>query len=138
MLKQWHQELSHAKITFHLFDTWRRHTSAQVVNRRVKNTPDSLKQFGELIHNDSFQSKLLLAQRNPTGPEAKEVLVTVQSILSSDATKVPYSPSERAHAAVEIVNMIREYGPPSFFITYSPDDSSNPHCIATFYRANRQ
>ena len=61
IIKQWHQELSHAKITFHLFDTWRRHTSAQVVIRRVKNTPDSLKQFGELIRNDSLQPKLLRA-----------------------------------------------------------------------------
>ena len=108
LLKQWHQELSGPRIVFHMFETWRRHVTAQTVTRRVKNTPDSLKQFGELIHSEEFQESLLRAQKYPTGDEAKEVLLKVQSILSSDATKVSYSPSERAHAAVEIINIIRE------------------------------
>ena len=126
MMTQWHHQFSNNRLIFHLFDQKRRHTCSMVNARKTKNTPEAAEQFQKLLVNATFQEKLSIAKENPLGEEAKWIMRIVEPILLCQAVHVEYSPAERMSLASDILACCRENGTPSFFVTVSPDDSSNP------------
>ena len=129
MMKQWHQQFANNRLIFHLFDQKRRHTCAMINARKTKNTPEASEQFQKLLSNTAFKDKLKLALLNPLGDEAKWIMRIVDPILVTQASQIEYSPAERMSLASDIIACCREHGTPSYFVTVSPDDSSNPTAL---------
>jgi hypothetical protein len=118
-----------ARFLFTILDQKRRHAVTRIVSSRVKNNPDSLVKFGEIIDSDWFGTLLESALKDPTGGDARKVLKIVSPHLRLIGRDVPYGPIERKQVAFKLYAMVHRYGLPSMFLTLAPDDQRNPNVL---------
>lgn len=120
-----------------MFDQNQRHGNAQNLAAHIRTHRKAFDKFAELQESKEFQKDLNYALANPNSKVAKEVLGQVMSVVRASASKTTLSPLDSAYSVSKMLSMIRRYGPPSIFLTVSPDDVNNPTSFRlTFYSRN--
>jgi len=79
---------------------------------------------GRDLH-DQLPSILASLEREPNCQESLQKLKEIQRTLSFATGTVPWSDAEKASTASMIYSMMAKHGLPTFFITFSPDDTNN-------------
>ena len=102
-----------------------RHAPARSLSVHVKNKPESFAAWAEYIVNPDFEENAKLAQADPTGPEAKEILRQVFPFVRVTGRDVPYGPYEREKGITMLHAMCQMYNYPLLFYTFALDDLHN-------------
>ena len=123
------------ELNFLLSNQVQRHAYARSVTARVRNDPTSFMKFAEFVQDPDFLPSLDRAIALPQGEEAATILRTVQPFLASCSKDVPYSHVARAADVTKLLNLRRNFGLPSLFLTIAPDDVHNPLGIRMSLRA---
>jgi len=124
---------SETSLLFVLANQKQRHSVLKSVGARVNmNSFDAFKSF---VAEPDFATKLKAAIDHPRGQEAKEIQQRILPMLSLTGRYVPRGKLERASLVGQLLGMHRRYGPPSYFLTISPDDIRQPTCIRLCFKS---
>ena len=111
----------------------RRHAVNMSVCARVKNDPESFQRFQDNVH----ELRALIEQLNAAVGDDQNSLESrktrlverVLTYVDFGQRKVPWGASERKARATMHLGMNRLFGPPSYLLTYAPDDVHDPRAI---------
>ena len=91
--------------------------------------------FAEMCESKEFQRDLDHAVKNPSSRVAKDVIGKVLPVIRASGSKTTLSPLQSAQSVTKMLAMVRRYGPPSTFLTISPDDVNNPTSFRLCFRS---
>jgi hypothetical protein len=114
------------ELNFLLANQVQRHAHAKSVQGRVRSDPTSFHTFAAYVEDQEFIPRLVRGLDNPNGADAAAILRTVQPFLTTCSQAVPYSNVARNGDVTKLMNMRRNFGLPSLFLTIAPDDVHNP------------
>jgi hypothetical protein len=90
---------------------------------------DGIKEFLRSINVPDFDSKLKEAIDNPESRESKTLLNKILPNIKMAAGKIPFGDMERQESKYHLFGMMHRFGPPSFFLTITPNEIHGPLCI---------
>ena len=105
-----------------MFNQYQRHKHASSVGKFALSDARKMSELGALASDSAFLASVETAVKNPTGPEAKEVMKTMGPLIRTTGKHTEFSPVARAHAITTLYAMVQYYQCPSVFLTISPDD----------------
>ena len=126
-----------ASLLFTLCNQAQRHAAIRAVSVQAVNKPDAIIKAASLAEDEVFREKVDRAIENPTGNDAKEVMITLQDLISTVGAKIPFSPTERASAITQLYALVQWYSLPSFFVTFSMDDAHSVLSLRLAYASRR-
>ena len=109
-------------LLFKGFNTAQRSAAAKAVSTKVRNDPSTVKRFQSMVNENEFIVNIGKAQNNVLGPEATKILKEFSPLLRTTGGTVPFGSGERAFIASKLYALQIHLGPPSWFITFAPDD----------------
>ena len=123
MENQWHGKFSGClRLQFLIFDQLQRHSTAIATHATVQSNPESIMTFSQIVGDPSFIAQLEQAKNSPDAAESKKLLAKLIPHISLVNKKVPYTAASRKTGIQHLFSMVRLYGPPSIFQTFSLDD----------------
>ena len=123
MENQWHGKFSGClRLQFLIFDQLQRHSTAIATHATVQSNPESIMTFSQIVSDPSFIAQLKQAKNSPDAAESKKLLAKLIPHISLVNKKVPYTAASRKTGIQHLFSMVRLYGPPSIFQTFSLDD----------------
>lgn len=91
----------------------------------VKLKTAGFKQFQNFVASNGTMGLVEQAIKDPTGPEARKLLLELQPMLSITAQHIPYTNAARQASVVKLFSFVHVFGPPSLFVTFAPDDKNH-------------
>ena len=91
------------------------------VGYEVKKSSKDIQAFAAWMESDSFDSDLREAAAHPGGCTFKKVISRVRKLLNRVGKSIPWSPCERTNELQKLYAIGYRRGPPSDFITFSPN-----------------
>ena len=122
-------------LNFFMFDQDQRHSNTRGVVGKVRANKAAFDKFAEMYESKEFQRDLDHAVKNPSGKVAKDVIGKVLPVIRASGSKTTLSPLQSAQSVTKMLAMTRRYGPPSTFLTISPDDVNNPTSFRLCFRS---
>lgn len=114
-----------SRFLFYLFNVRQRHQVLKSMSLYVKNHPETISKFSDVISSPNFIHEVNAAmQDHPQGRQARKVMSQVSPFLKAVGSKVPYGPLERNSSMGKLISMVYRFSIPSWFITISPDEVS--------------
>ena len=108
--------------------------SARSVALRLRNYPESFRQFQDMVANrEEFVQRLQRAQEDPHNKESTSLLQYVLRTLVCIGKNIPWSGQERSAELTHLYALWRYFGAASCFITAAPDDLHHPTAIRLSY-----
>ena len=106
----------------------RRNTS-RAVSVRVRNNPQTIKTFMNLVAEPTFTEQLGEAIRQPESANAKRITGIVQRTTSMAGGQVPWSSEERQSAPPRLLALFAYHGAPSVFVTIAPSANDSTYTL---------
>jgi hypothetical protein len=106
-----------------LNDQIRRSQSARVTSATFRSDPESLGEIQHILTRPDFVEKRDAIARDPTCPEAADLLKACKKIVRLCSSKITYSPGERVAHALPSMRAYQDFfGVTNVFFTITPDD----------------
>ena len=112
-----------ARLIHLLFDQLQRHATTVQTAVYVKSHPSSFQAFAEWQADDTFLPQLQEAARYPERTSSKELAKRVLNVVAVVAPKIPFTTSARKSAMPKLLALAGNFGLPSVFLTFAPDDA---------------
>jgi hypothetical protein len=93
---------------------------------KIKSNPGAFEEYAEMMNSEEMKEKITTAAKNPTSPEAKEVLTLVLPFLSFGSRNMLLGEIGGSEALAQAMAMSYRFGPASTFFTLTPNDVSCP------------
>lgn len=128
---------SNHQLLFLLANQTQRHAHNLGVYAYVRNHPVAFEAFAKQVAEDDFMKRLEDAIQNPNAKEVIQLLKEMQPWLIGSSKNVLFSTVARNQDITKLINYTRNFGMPSLFGTFSPDDYQNPQFIRLTLRTFR-
>ena len=112
-------------LTFLLFDALRRHAVVRSVFAMAQSDAASLKYLREFVSDASSLEQLRKAAQYPEAPASQRLLSIIRRHTVLTGKKPPGSLDERRALLSQIKAFCFEFGTPTYFLTFTPDDISS-------------
>ena len=106
-----------------------RHEAVNAVNYRLNNSKENVLEFVDYVNQEGFSERVIEAELNQDGPEAKEILKKLLPLIQMTGSKLKWGPLERRNSISHLYTMAQHHGAPFLFVTFSPKVIENKLCI---------
>ena len=124
------------QLLFFLFDYQMRHTFMKNLHIKIRKDPAAFTEYAEMLCSSEWKEKIEAAGSDPTSKTAKEVLSAVLPILSFGGgdNNIMGSIGDST-SGWRSMALYKRFGPPSCFLTITPNDVSNPTSFRIAHRS---
>ena len=111
------------EFLFFLGDMLERHEIARNSKGKLMNSATTVKMIEDKVLDQSIVQRIEIAMQNPETSDARALYKMLETVVKVISGTIEFSPAARASLLQVMHSQIFHYNLPSWFNTYSPDDS---------------